>query len=146
MADYWDTACLLKLYCEEEDSDDYIALVEKAAEAVVTSQLTETELYFALQQKAFRNETQGHPVGELFSLFQSDLSAHRIRLVPWGNDVFQKARELADTCYAASPAVVLRILDGIHLASAVLASCKRLHSTDSRMRQAIQRLDLFSGF
>ncbi len=143
MADYWDTACLLKLYCEEEDSGDYVALVANAKEALVTAQLTETEFYYALQQKAYRNETQGRSIESLFSLFQSDLSANRVTLVPWGVDVFRKARELAELAYAASPAVFLRTLDGIHLASAMLASCKNLHTTDSCVRQAIQRLDLF---
>jgi len=143
MADYWDTACLLKLYCIEEDSIDYIALVANAEEPLFTSQLTETELYYALQQKAQRNETQGQSVEALFSLYQRDLNANRIRLVPLGEDVFRKARELADQCYGAQPPVFLRTLDGIDLASAALASCKRLHSTNTRMRQASQLLNLF---
>lgn len=143
MAEYWDTACLLKLYCEEKDFGYYIELMAHAEEALVTSQLTETEIYFAFQQKACRNETSGRSANTLFSLFQRDVGANRICFVPWGGDVFQKARELADKCYAASPAVFLRTLDGIHLASAVLASCKRLHSTDVRVREAILCLGLF---
>ncbi len=143
MADYWDTACLLKLYCAEDDSVDYIERVANAEEPLVTSQLTETELYFAFQQKAERNETEGESAESLFATFRNDLNASRIHLIPLGDDVFQEARRFALECYAASPAVFLRTLDGIHLASAVLASCKRVYSTDVRMRQAVERLGLF---
>ena len=58
MADYWDTSCLLKLYCSEEDSPHYLKLLADADTSPVTSKLTVTELYFALQQKARRGEIQ----------------------------------------------------------------------------------------
>ena len=143
MADYWDTSCLLKLYCPEEDSEDFIALVEEASGPPITSRLTQTEIFFAFHQKAIRGETQGRSAEELFGFFESDLEAERIRLIPWGEDVFRQARALASRCYEANPPVFLRSLDGIHLASAVLASCKKIHTTDERMRQAIQQMPLF---
>lgn len=143
MGDYWDTSCLLKLYCAEEDSPDFIALVEASPTPLTTSQLTRTEIFFAFQQKVLRGETQGRSADELFGLFESDAKAGRIRFVPWGEDVFEEARELARRCYAADPPVILRSLDGIHLASAILSACERIHSTDRRIRQAVRELHLW---
>jgi predicted nucleic acid-binding protein len=143
MADYWDTSCLLKLYCAEEDSHDFIALIGNTSTPLTTSKLTQTEIFFAFQQKARRGETRGRSAEELFGFFESDVEADRIHFVPWGEDVFQKARELAQRCYASDPPVFLRSLDGIHLASALLSSCKRIHSTDERIRQAIRSLSLW---
>jgi predicted nucleic acid-binding protein len=143
MSDYWDTSCLLKLHCLEEDSRDYLTLLENADSPPVTSKFTATELYFALQQKARRGETQGKSPSALFAFFEYDLEANRVCLLPWGDDVFKKARELANLCYAdAQTPVFLRSLDGIHLATAVLASCKRVHSSNDRMNQAIEKLGL----
>ena len=143
MADYWDTSCLLKLYCLEEDSPDYLALLARAKTPPVTSMLTVTELYFAFHQKASRSETQAQSPRTLFSYFENDLQAKRVCLLPWGDDVFKKARELADLCYAGPQLpVLLRSLDGIHLASAMLTSCKRIHSSDERMKQAMKKLGL----
>mgnify|MGYP006439680667 CR=1 FL=1 len=143
MLEYWDTSCLLKLYCLEEDSHDFLALLANADTPPVTSKLSVTELYFAFQQKMRRGETQGQSPTALFSYFENDLECNRICLLPWGDDVFKKARELADICYSDPRApVLLRSLDGIHLASAILASCKRIHSSDDRMNQAIKKLGL----
>lgn len=143
IADYWDTSCLLKLYCLEEDSEDYLTHLADAGTPPVTSKVTVMELYFALKQKALRGETQGNSPSVLFSHFENDLEAKRILLLPWGDDVFKKARELADLCYADAQApVFLSSLDGIHLATATLASCKRVLSSDTRMNQAIKKLGL----
>ncbi len=143
MREYWDTSCLLKLYCHEEDSEDYLTLLANADEPLVSSKLTETELYFALQQKARRGETHGQSPGTLFAYFENDLAANRVCLLPWGDDVFRKARELSDLCYADDQyPVFLRSLDGIHLATAILASCKRIHTSDDRMNQAIKKLGI----
>ena len=143
MLEYWDTSCLLKLYCLEEDSSDFITLLANADTPPVTSKLSVTELYFAFQQKKSRGETQGHSPNALFSYFENDLEAKRICLLPLGDDVFKKACQLADICYADQQApVFLRSLDGIHLASAILASCKHIHSSDDRMNQAIKKLSL----
>ena len=105
-----------------------------------------TELYFAFQQNMCRGETQEHSPTALFSYFENDLEAKRICLLPWGVDVFKKACELADICYADQQApVLIRSLDGIHLASAILAYCKRIHSSDDRMNQAIKKLGLHAS-
>jgi len=140
MAGYWDTACLLKLYCAEEDSARYIDLVEASEEPPVTSALTRTEIYFAFQQKFQRAETSGQTPGALFAVFREDVRKGRIFLVPLGEDVLAEARTLARKCYAAAAPVFLRSLDGIHLASARLMHCQQVHSTDARMNQAIEIL------
>jgi len=136
MATYWDTNCLLKLYCRESDSERYVREVTVARVPPRTSVLVRVELYFALQQKAARGETGERGADELFSDFQGDTERGGIQLLPFGDDVLIEARNIARRCYAAAPQVLLRSLDGIHLATAILAGCDRILSTDTRMNAA----------
>lgn len=47
MLAYWDTCCLLKLYCRESDSPRFQELLIKAGDPPATSSLTRSELFFA---------------------------------------------------------------------------------------------------
>lgn len=143
MATYWDTSCLLKLYCRESDSARYVREVAAARVPPRTSVLVRVELYYALLQKAARGETGGRGADELFSDFQTDTDRGRIQLLPIGDDVLTAACDIAKACYAASPPILLRSLDGMHLATAMLAGCSRILSTDNRMNAAAAML--FAG-
>jgi predicted nucleic acid-binding protein len=136
MADYWDTSCVIKLYCKEEDSDRYLDEVAGATEPLKSSALLEAELYFALQQKWLRKETEGAAPEDLFEKFLSDVRYGRIQLFPLGTDVIEESRNVARICFDAQPAVSLRTLDGLHLATARLLNCGRIFTTDERMKSA----------
>ncbi|MCC5846837.1 MAG: type II toxin-antitoxin system VapC family toxin [Verrucomicrobia bacterium] len=136
MSVYWDTSCLLKLYCREPDSDRYLHQIGKSAEPLITSSLTQSEIYFALLQKQTRSETGQKSAQEIFSEYMDDLNRGLIFQVPIGMALLQKTREVADRCFGVEPPVFLRTLDGIHLATAMEAGCTRLVTTDQRMKSA----------
>jgi predicted nucleic acid-binding protein len=140
MATYWDTCCLLKLYCRESDSDTCVREISSARLPPRTSVLVRIELSYAFQQKEARNETGGRSADQLFDDFHADVERGRIQLLPFGDDVSVEARNIARKCCMGSPPVLLRSLDGIHLATAMLSGCRRVLSTDNRMNTAAAML------
>ena len=133
---YWDTSCLLKLYCLESDSETYLLKIQNCRQPPKSSALVRVELFYAFQQKFVRGETGGRSASELFADFESDVQLGRIQLLPFADDVALEARKIAHLCYQASPPILLRSLDGIHLATATLGACGRILSTDVRMNAA----------
>ncbi|TVP81860.1 MAG: PIN domain-containing protein [Puniceicoccaceae bacterium] len=142
MPDYWDSSCLLKLYCKESDSEIFRNKIATSIEPPVTSALARTELCYAFQQKATRGETGHRPAEALFHWLQEDIRKGRIQLFPVGSDVLERAEEIASQCYAANEAIFLRTLDGIHLATAQLTKSRTIISTDDRMNTAAQLLGM----
>jgi predicted nucleic acid-binding protein len=142
MPDYWDTSCLLKLYCQESDSEIFRKKIAASLEPPVASTLVRTELCYAFQQKAKRGETGHRRAEDLFDLLQADIRQGRICLFPVGSDVLERAEQLASECYGASEAIFLRTLDGIHLATAQLTKSRSIISTDERMNAAAQLLGM----
>jgi predicted nucleic acid-binding protein len=142
MADYWDTSCVIKLYCRESDSNRYLDEVAAATEPLKSSTLLEAELYYAFQQKCLRRETDGATPDDLFEKFLSDVRCGRIQLFPLGADVIDESRNVARICFASQPVVSLRTLDGLHLATARLLNCGRIFTTDDRMTSAAKVVGL----
>ncbi len=136
MTTYWDTSCVLKLYCRENDSAKYLGRVAKSTSALVSSVLMTSELVFALYQKEARNEIKSGAADRLSKKFLEDISQGRFQLIPFGEDVREEAHRMACICYHHSPVLPLRTLDGLHLATAKLSGCQEILTTDKRMRTA----------
>lgn len=142
MAAYWDTSCILKLYCREQGSTACLARAASMTEPVMTSVFTVSEMTYAFFQKEMRGEVAPGSPGILLEQFDADIRSGRFVLLPFGGDVEDAARRLAVLCYSSSPAVALRTLDGLHLAAAQLAGCREILSTDLRMRSAAALIGL----
>ena len=142
---YWDTSCVLKLYCSEMDSRKYLRRVERAAAPLVSSILAASELVYAFHQKEARREIGTGSAEALYEKFLSDLKIGRFLLLPLGEDVRGEARQIARICYDSQPAVPLRTLDGLHLATACLAGCREILTTDLRMQNAAPLLGIAVG-
>lgn len=140
---YWDTCCLLKLYCRESDSSHFQEFLAKADDPPVTSSFTRSELFFAFQQKQMRGEL-GESIGadNCYRDLENDLEAGRIHLIPFGEDVEAEARRIAKLCYQNDPPIALRTLDGLHLATASLIHAQKIVSTDLRMNAAAKLIGL----
>lgn len=136
MASYWDTSCVLKLYCRESDSEVFLEALANETEPLRSSSLLEAELFFAFQQKWARGETGSRSPESLFQDFLEDVEGGRIQLYPMGSDVIAESRRVAQACFNRHPALLLRTLDGLHLATARLARCDRVFTTDLRMKTA----------
>jgi predicted nucleic acid-binding protein len=133
---YWDTACLVKIYSQEVDSDLYLNRLQNTRLPLYSSILTSAEMSFALQQKENRRELKPGAAQTLHHDFLSDVNAGRVLLLPLGEDVVLEAARLARLAYQRAKPILLRTLDGLHLATARVAGCRELLTTDGRMQQA----------
>jgi len=140
-ASYWDTSCVLKLYCHEADSPRYLERVAKSKDPLTSSALLSSELIFALHQKELCDQLPPGAAARLYDRYLSDVSSGRFLLLPIGDDVRDEARRIAVACYL-TPVIPLRTLDGLHLASARLSGCRDILTTDKRMKAAAHRLGL----
>jgi predicted nucleic acid-binding protein len=139
---YWDTSCVLKLYVSEVDSKRWQELAMAEQEPLLCSSLLLAELAFALAAKDARGDLVAGGASALRALFHDDVEKGRFRLIPCGSDVLEEAARIAELCYAASPRIPLRTLDGLHLATACLLHCRDLVTTDRRMRDAARLLGI----
>lgn len=133
---YWDTSALLKLYAPEADSSDYLRLLIQQPEDVAISFLHRVELYFALGGEESRGEIASGAAQRLFRLFEQHVNSGRYLVIPWGEDVALEARGLLDMSLSATPPVMLRSLDGLHLGALRAARIQSVVTADVRMRDA----------
>ena len=139
---YWDTSCVMKLYTQESDSEFWEKCALGNSAGRVSSALMRTEMSFAFEQKEARNEIFADAAEELNKQLDRDISKGRFQLIPIGTDVLKSAEGIANKCYHAKPAIFIRTLDGIHLATAHLLKCRRIATADARMKIAAD----FLGF
>jgi len=139
---YWDTSCVLKLYTPEDDSGVYLDMADGSGEPLFSSEVLNTELFYALCQKESRGYIKSGWAERLHQKFRSDVENGRLVLLAVGHDVLAQAVEVARSCYAQKPPIMLRTLDGIHLGTALAAKCTEIVTTDRRMRQGAELLGL----
>lgn len=139
---YWDTSCVLKLYTPENDSETYLSMADESSEPLVSSEVLDTELFYALRQKEIRGDIGRGWAERLHKKFCADVEKGRLVLLAVGRDVLAQAVGVARRCYAEKPPVLLRTLDGIHLGTALTAGCTAIVTTDRRMRQGADLLEL----
>ncbi|HET9419018.1 MAG TPA: type II toxin-antitoxin system VapC family toxin [Chthoniobacterales bacterium] len=139
---FWDTSALLKLYVRERDSDRFAELIRTSIDRTVISQLTLAEMHRALWGKALARAIPAKLADTTYREFRSDIEAVALTVLPLGREVEHEFDRIVPLCYRANPAVPIRTLDGLVLASAVVARTPELVSTDSRMRRAAVLLGL----
>jgi len=133
---YWDTGCVVKLYVQEPASAACQGLAARFEGPLVSSELLLAEFCYALWRKEACGELRPGATGALGAKLAQDIAMGRLSLLPVGLDVLAEAMDVARLCYTAGPSVRLRTLDGIHLATARLARCPRIVTTDRLMVQA----------
>lgn len=136
---YWDTSALLKLDATETDSAGYLQLLTRQRDRLAISFLHRVELSFALHAKESRGEITTGSASQLFQLFEQHVNAGRYFVIPWSNDVAVAARQTLDASSNATPPVMLRSLDGIHLGAVRPAKIQSVVTADARMRDAARK-------
>ena len=134
---YLDTAVLVKLLVREPDSSFYVSLVDR--QIVWSSAVVLTECFSALLRKEREGATTTTHRKRAWKKVEDDVVARRLNLVPVSREVLDRSNAFLDACH---PAVPLRSLDAIHLASAAVCQSWPLCSNDDRMRKAAARLGL----
>lgn len=133
---FWDTSALLKLYVREPDSERFSQMMRSSADYPTISQLTSAEMHRAFWAKAFARVISTQRAETTYQAFRADAEAAIFEVIPFGRDVHQEFERVVAICYRARPAVPIRTLDGLLLASVFIARTPELVSTDSRMRAA----------
>jgi predicted nucleic acid-binding protein len=141
---YWDTSCVLKLYVYETDSEEYIARAACSPGPIFCSSLLHTELYYALRRKEIAGDIKSNAAEDLFDAFLKDWSIGRFVLIPLSDDIQDLARDALKICLTLVTPIILRSLDGLHLASALAANQTEIVTADRRMQQAARALGLKS--
>jgi predicted nucleic acid-binding protein len=134
---YLDTAILVKLLVREPDSLFYAALAD--GQPAWSSQLVLVECFSALLRKERERAIDRLHRRRAWRQVAADVRARRLSLVPMTASLVERANAILDVCH---PAVALRSLDAIHLASAERCQSWPLCSNDARIRAAAAKLGL----
>jgi predicted nucleic acid-binding protein len=134
---YIDTSAILKLYVDEPDSEACEAIV--VGMTLVSSRLLYCEFRSVLVGKVSRGIIPAELGTEVWQEFGKDIAAHRIRFVSLSDLLVQEAADLLSDLH---PAVPLRTLDALHLATYLSIEAGPLFTKDLRMRQAAVQLGL----
>lgn len=139
---FWDTSALLKLYVRERDSDRFRDLVRRLPAKAVISELSLAEMHRALWAKEFARAVPASFAEIAYREFQLDIETAILAIVPFGRIVQHEFDRIIPICYGATPPIPVRTLDGLLLASALIAKTPELVSTDARMRRGAAFLGL----
>jgi predicted nucleic acid-binding protein len=133
---FWDTSALIKLYTRERDSDRFIELAASAESRAIISQLSIHEMRCVLHRKEFARAISADTAEVAYRRFSQHVEDAVLKVIPYGRDVALEFDRVVRDCYRATPVVPIRALDGLLLASALVARTSDLVSADLRMRAA----------
>lgn len=128
---YLDSCIIVKLLVTEPDSEFFISSLE--GEVLVTSELSQPEVFSALLARERAGKISATDRRRAWKEFQARVATEEIRIEPLESRVLHKATVLLERCH---PAVPLRTLDALHLATADLCHDLPLTTTDGRLRDA----------
>jgi predicted nucleic acid-binding protein len=128
---YLDSCIIVKLVSHESDSKAYHDIV--AGNPVTTSELAVAEVRSALlsKERAGRITPQARQTG--WRLFHEKVQRQEFILLPLNRQVIERAGTVIEQCH---PAVPLRTLDAIHVATAELYGGEEMCSNDERVIKA----------
>jgi predicted nucleic acid-binding protein len=132
---YLDTAILVKLFVPEADSEFYGKLAD--GQPVSSSYLAYTEVWSACMAKERYGAISSSQRQRAWESFSRNVEEELIFLAPLSEATFRKANWIIDRC---NPAVGLRSLDALHLATVDQLQDWPLCTNDNRMRQAAKIL------
>ena len=132
---YWDTSALLKLYVPEPDSACFLNLIAKSSEPVATSAIASAEVLCAVYRKEAAGDLKVGGARLSFRRFLADCKAGRIVQIPYGDDVTTAAEDIVQLALLRPKPIMIRALDAIHVASAMVMRATVVVTTDARMRE-----------
>ena len=133
---YLDTSVLVKLYVNEPGSLECDAVA--GGDTLVSSELAHGEVLSALLSKERAKQISAKERTEAWSRFLQDTAEGKVYLVPLNGIVVREAAELMEEVH---PAVPLRTLDAIHLATFASVDAGPLFTMDKRMLEAARKLN-----
>src|SRR5260370_16739433 len=114
---FWDTSALVKLYVRERDSDRFVELARKSETRATISQLSIHEMRCVLHGKGVARAILPNTAELAYREFHDDVQDSVLKLIPYGWDVALELDRIVLVCYRATPAVPIRTLTSLLLAS-----------------------------
>jgi predicted nucleic acid-binding protein len=139
---FCDTSALVKLYVRERDSDRFHQLIQALPDKTSISHFTLAEMHRTLWAKVLARAVPANFAQKAYREFRADVETEVLNVVPFGGAVLEEFDRIIPICYRASSPVPIQTLDGLILASALIAGTMQLVSTDPQMRAAGALLDL----
>ena len=137
--DYWDTSALAKLYVGESDSALFSARVTNSG-PVTSSELTRWEIYRVFVRKEVEGQIPVGAAEALFDRFLAHVTAGTVTLLPMSAAIEERFRKLIQQLRGSNPPLLIRTLDGIHLATA--DTKHTMVATDGNLRKCSAALGL----
>jgi predicted nucleic acid-binding protein len=134
---YLDSCIIVKLVSREPDSAAYHAAI--LGKPIVTSELAITEVRSALLTKERVGRISFAHRNTAWRLFQQKVRDHEFEFLPLNRQVLERASGIVEQCH---PKVALRTLDAIHVATAELHGGEEMCSSDQRVREACEFLNI----
>jgi len=138
---YWDTSTLAKLYVSEPDSGQFAAYLA-ATGPITTSELARWELFRVLARKEAEGLIPTGAADAIFGNFRADVAVGKVTLVPMSALVETRFQQLLLRLHHLTPPLVVRTLDGVHIATADLQGADALVVTDRNMRKCAAAIGL----
>ncbi|MCX6922064.1 MAG: type II toxin-antitoxin system VapC family toxin [Verrucomicrobia bacterium] len=138
---YWDTSTLAKLYVSEPDSAQFAAYLA-ATGPVTSSELARWELFRVLVRKEAEGAIPARAAEAIFGRFLADIAAGKVRLVPLSPLLETRFQQLLLRLHRLPSPLVVRTLDGVHIATADLHGAAALVATDRNMRNCAAAIGL----
>src|SRR5438093_5397473 len=132
---YWDTSCLVKLYAPETDSAVFKAHVVNGA-TVVTCEIARMERWATLRRKEAAGDLGAGGARKALQAYDADVAAGQIAVEAMDAAVAAEYETIIDQFHGQTPALPLRTLDAIHLASARASGESEVIATDKRRWEA----------
>ena len=131
---YLDTAIIIKLLVRENDSAWFNRML--TGQRFETSELAVAEVRSALLAKERAGQITAKEQKRARARFIEMTATELIKLHPLNRSVMERACAIQEACH---PAIPLRTLDALHVATCDLHRSETLATTDSRMRAACRQ-------
>ena len=99
-------------------------------------------MYCALRKKENLKELKAGGAAALFDKFREDVANGRVALLGLTEDVHREAERLGQRLAKSKAPLLLRSLDLIHIASAVVGKSVEIGATDVRLRDVASEIGL----
>jgi predicted nucleic acid-binding protein len=136
---YADTSFLVSLYAPDANSIEAAARMRRMGEPVIVTPFGELELANALQLRLYRRELLEAQTRAAYAAFRDDVTAGIFVIKPMSDEVYGQARRLAQRW---TRKLSTRMLDIIHVASALALAAESFHSFDERQRRLAKAVKL----
>jgi predicted nucleic acid-binding protein len=133
---YWDTACLLKIYVEETNSEMFREFLQERDQVVTSGEFARLEFFTTLWRMESDGRITEGSAEAAIAILDKRVKENSCRLIPLDNSLRERFEEVVRRCYSQHPSVKIRTLDALHVAAASVSGETEIVATDKRLREA----------